>query len=92
MAQCLLNKNMVKNRDLWDKVDWSIGPMTKNEYEQCVTRFNFDRKKNENCNELLKVVENLTESFLQIMIVLLMFVELPYEGILNHSLFAFTLE
>ena len=38
----------------------------------------------------MKVLESLIESFLQIMLILVIFNQLPYEGILNESIFAFS--
>ena len=66
--------------------------MSLNQFESLVTKLNFieDQEKLGGF-EMLKVVENGIESFLQVGLVILIFVKLPYEGILNKQKLCFSL-
>ena len=74
-----------------DQVNWSLGPITKNEYEQIVSQLNYtEDQKSLGSFELMKVLESMIESFLQILVIFVMFHQLPQEGMLNKSIFAFS--
>ena len=78
----------IKNHN---QIDWSIGPITKNEYEQLVAMLNYtEEKKSLGGFEFMKVMESLIESFLQILVTLIIFNQPFQEGILNKSIFAFS--
>ena len=74
-----------------EQIDWSIGPLHKREYEIIITRLTYtEEQKCLGGFESMRVLESLMESFIQIMLVLVMFNQLPHEGILNESIFAFS--
>ena len=74
-----------------NQIDWSIGPISKSEFEQFVTRLNYtEEHKSLGGFEFMKVIESLIESFLQILVTLIIFNQLSHEGILNRSIFAFS--
>ena len=74
-----------------DQIDWSLGPITKSEYEHIVTEVNYTEKQTSLGGfELMKVVESLIESYLQILVILVIFNQLPQEGMLNESMFSFS--
>ena len=77
--------------DKHDEFDWSIGPTTKSEFEHILTQLSFvEEEKSLGGFELMKVLENLIESFLQILVVLAIFIQPNQEGLLNKSIFAFS--
>ena len=74
-----------------DQIDWSIGPITKSEYEHLVAKQDYiEEKSSLGGFEFMKAMESLIESFLQILITLVMLNQLPQEGMLNKSIFAFS--
>ena len=76
---------------LQDHIDWTVGPITKAEYEQLVAKFNYiEEKKSLGGFEFMKVIEGAIESFLQILVTLVIFNQLSLEGIFNHTIFAFS--
>ena len=84
----LSSENELKSHE---QIDWSIDPLQKREYEDIITQLNYTEKhKRMGGFESMKVLESLIESFLQIMLILVIFNQLPYEGILNESIFAFS--
>ena len=77
--------------DSHNEIDWSISSITKQEYEQIVAKLNFvEKHKSLGGFEFMKVMECLIESFLQILVTLVIFNQLTHEGILNESIFAFS--
>ena len=73
------------------QIDWTLGPISKTEYEEIMIQLNYtEEQKSLGGFELMKALESLIESFLQILLILVMFYQLPHEGILNRSIFAFT--
>jgi hypothetical protein len=85
----LNSKNLEKDFERISKeVNWSHGVINKKEFESLITKLNFiEDQEKLGSFEMLKVVENGIESFLQVGLVILMFVKLPYEGILNKQIF-----
>jgi hypothetical protein len=89
-TDCYFNaKNLEKDFErIAKQIDWSHSVIRKNEFEGLITKLNFiEEQEKLGGFEMLKVVENAIESFLQVGLVILIFVKLPYEGILNKQIF-----
>ena len=74
-----------------NQIDWSIGSISKSEFEQLVARLNYtEEHKSLGGFEFMKVIESSIESFLQILVSVIIFNQLAREGILNKSIFGFS--
>ena len=87
--QRIANASSTTDYDAMDneQIDWSMGPMQKREFEQIATQLNYIEEQNSLGGfESMKVMESLIETFLQILLILVMFNQLPYEGFMNESI------
>lgn len=75
------------------RINWSEGIMSKYEFEDIMTKIGFTENQQKLGGfEKIKMVENVIESFLQIVVVLLMFYQKPHEGLFNQSVFGLSLK
>ena len=75
------------------EIDWSAHIISKNEYGDIITMIIFLRKRQSMGGfEMVTMVENVTESYFQILVFLVLYNQPPYEGVLNSSLFALSRE
>ena len=75
------------------RIDWSDDMLRKSEFEDLMTRFKFiDAQERVGGFQKIKMVEGCIESYLQILVVLFIFFQKPYEGVFNQSMFGLSLK